>query len=115
MEKGFHVQRVSAKIKATERSLDETLALAAELLVEMRTAQDGLELGPIITDSAFAKLTEAMTQLAQARSSMVATHKRLAKIHEVAGLRTIAGGTYFTTGALDQDEADDVAPVRVAS
>jgi len=33
----------------------------------------------------------------------------------VAGLRTIAGGTYFTTGALDQDEADDVAPVRVAS
>ncbi|MDB5444721.1 MAG: hypothetical protein JWQ97_38 [Phenylobacterium sp.] len=114
MEKGFHVQRVATKIKATERSLDETLALAAELLVEMKTAQDGLGLGPIVTDTAFAKLTDAMGELAQARSSLVATHKRLAKIHEVAGLRTVAGGTYFTTGALDEEEAEDFGAVRVA-
>ena len=113
MEKAFHIQRVAAKIKATERSLDETLVLAADLLVEMRAAQDGLEIGPIITDSAFSKLAEAMTELTQARSSMVTTHRRLQKIIDVAGLQTIAGGTYLTpVGTLDQDEAQVDAPMR---
>ena len=112
MEKAFHIQRVAAKIKATERSLDETLALAAELIVEMRAAQDGLELGPIITDSAFAKLTDAVGELAQARSSMVATHKRLAKIYDFAGLRTVCNTLPITMGA-DMDEAEKPQQLQV--
>jgi gamma-glutamyl:cysteine ligase YbdK (ATP-grasp superfamily) len=113
MEKAFHVQRVAAKINAVERSLDDTLAQAAELLVEMKTAQQGLELGSVITDSAFAKLTEAMSELAQARSAVVATHKRLVKIYDVADLRAVAAGTIpITLGA--EVEVEDVAPLRIA-
>ncbi len=111
MEKAFHIQRIAAKIKATERSLDEAMANAAELMVEMKSAQDGFELGSVVTDSAFAKLAEAMAELAQARSGVVATHKRLVKIYDIAGLRTVAS-TSITMHA--RDEELETAPETVA-
>jgi hypothetical protein len=114
MDKAFYVQRVVAKIQATEQSIDEAVANAAGLLMEIKSAQEGLELGPIVTDSAIAKLTEAMAEIAKARSSIVATHKRLAKISEVCNLRPYMGGTTYTTGALDREEAEVEGDLRVA-
>src|SRR5438093_294121 len=93
MEKVFHVQRVATKIASAEKSIDEAMTMAAELLVEMKTAQNGLELSPVVTDTAFAKISEAMTLLSQARTSMVTGHKRLVKIVDVSGLRTVGVGT----------------------
>ncbi len=115
MEKAFHVQRVAAKIKATERSIDEAMALAAELMIEMKSAQDGLELGPIVGDSAYAKLSQAIAELAQARSSMVTTHKRLVKIFDVCGLRTVAAGTIITSHARPEEQAVAEIDLAVAS
>jgi hypothetical protein len=113
MEKAFHVQRVATKIKAAELAIDEALMLAAELVVEIRSAQDGLELGPIVTEGAFAKLAESIGQLTQARSSMVGTHKRLARIRQDR-LPTVAGGIYQTKGALERDDREDAEELRVA-
>jgi hypothetical protein len=114
MEKAFHIQRVAAKMKATEASIDEAMTLAAELMIEMKAAQDGLEVGAVVGDPAYAKLTQAMAELAQARSSFVGTHKRLAKIYDICGLRTVASTT-ITMHAGDEEEVAETAAVAVAS
>jgi hypothetical protein len=115
MEKAFHIQRVAAKIKATERSVDEALAQAAELMVEMKAAQDGLELGPVVGDSAYAKLSQAIAELAQARSSIVTTHKRLVKIYDICDLRTVASTTIPTTSYVRDERVEEIDDLAVAS
>jgi len=91
MDKQIRAQRVAAKVNAVERSIDETMALAAELMIEMRGACVDLELAAQVSDGAFAKLVEAMTELQSARTSVVASHKRMDHIREITGLRTTAG------------------------
>ena len=112
MEKAFHVQRVTAKIAAAEKSIGEAMAVAADLFVEMQAAQKGLELSPVLTDPSFAKITEAMTLLAQARTSMVTTHKRMAKINDrVVGIYTDPN---CPIGLLDDaEDATKATPLRV--
>jgi hypothetical protein len=107
MEKVFHIQRIAAKIKGTESAIDEALAQAAELMIEMRAAQDGLELGTVVGDSSFAKLSQAIAELAQARTSVITTHKRLVKIYDLCGLRTIASNTIPTTIHVDDERFED--------
>jgi hypothetical protein len=115
MEKVFHVQRVAAKIKATERSIDEAMVLAAELMIEMKSAQDGLEVGPVVGDSAYAKLSQAIAELAQARSSIVTTHKRLVKIYDICGLQTVASNTIPTTSYVRDERVEEIDDLAVAS
>jgi phage-related tail protein len=91
MDKDIQVQRVAVKIHAVERSIDDTLALAAELMIEMRAACGELNLAAQTSDGAFSKVIAAMTELQAARSSVVASHKRMDKIREAVGLRTVAG------------------------
>lgn len=107
MDKEIRAQRVAAKVHAVERSIDDTLALAAELMVEMRGASVDLELAAQVSDSAFAKLVDAMTELQAARTSVVASHKRMDRIREALGLRTTAGLMGGKT-LLDEEE-----PVRM--
>jgi hypothetical protein len=112
MEKAFHVQRLTTKISAAEKSIDEAMAVMADLLVEMHAAQKGFEVSPVLTDPAFAKITEAMSLLAQSRTSVVTGHKRMAKLHD----RVFAIGTSPVCLGLDIDEAEvsaDVVPLRV--
>jgi hypothetical protein len=90
MEKDIRVQRVAVKVHAVERSIDDTLALAAELMLEMRGACTDLNLAAQVSDGAFAKVVEAMTELQAARTAVVASHKRMDKIREALGLRTSA-------------------------
>jgi hypothetical protein len=104
MEKDIRVQRVAVKVHAVERSIDDTLALAAELMLEMRGACVDLNLAAQVSDSAFAKVVEAMTALQAARTSVVASHKRMDKIREAMGLRPTAG---LGGKPIIDDEADD--------
>lgn len=90
MDKEIRGQRVAAKLHAVERNIDDTLVLAAELMVEMRGACSDLNLSAQISDGAFAKLVEAMAELQSARTSVVASHKRMEKIRDAIGLRTVA-------------------------
>lgn len=107
MEKDIRAQRVAAKVHAVERSIDDTLALAAELMIEMRAASADYNLAAQASDGAFAKVVEAMTELQSARTSVVASHKRMDKIREVLGLRT-------TSGLIGKNTlADTEAPVRM--
>src|ERR1700751_2905157 len=76
MEKELRVQRIATKVHAVERSIDDTLALAAELMIEMRGASGEMNLAAQLTDSTFAKLVEAMTELQAGRTSMGSTHRR---------------------------------------
>jgi len=103
MEKDIRAQRVAAKVHAVERSLDDTLALAAELMVEMRAASGEMNLAAQVSDGAFSKVVEAMTQLQAARTSVVASHKRLDRIREALGLRTVGG----LAGKTLIDDADE--------
>lgn len=91
MEKEIRVQRIATKVHAVERSIDDTLALAAELMIEMRGAAGEMNLAAELTDSTYAKLMEAMSTMQSARTSMVSTHRRLDTIREALGLRTVAG------------------------
>lgn len=90
MDKDIRVQRVAVKLHAVERSIDDTLALAAELMLEMRGACTDLNLAAQTSDGAFAKLIEAMTELQAARTAVVASHKRMDKIRDAVGLRPVA-------------------------
>lgn len=105
MEKDIRAQRVAAKVHAVERSIDDTLALAAELMIEMRAASADYELAAQVSDSAFAKLVDAMTELQAARTSVVASHKRMDKIREALGLRTTG---YLAGKTLVADEESEV-------
>lgn len=104
MEKELRVQRIATKVNAVERSIDDTLVLAAELMIEMRGASGEMNLAAELTDSTFAKLAEAMSTLQAARTGMVSTHRRLDTIREALGLRTV--GVYSTgKGMIDESEA----------
>jgi hypothetical protein len=104
MEKELRVQRIATKVNAIERSIDDTVALAAELMIEMRGATGEMNLAAELTDSTFAKLVEVMSQLQTARTSMVSTHRRLDTIREALGLRTVAGLS-TGKGMIDESEA----------
>jgi hypothetical protein len=108
MEKDIRVQRVAVKVHAVERSIDDTLALAAELMLEMHGACTDLNLAAQTSDGAFAKLIEAMTELQAARTSVVAAHKRMDKIREAAGLRPTA--VSFTPLKFQIDQIEDERP-----
>ena len=103
MEKELRVQRIATKVHAVERSIDDTLALAAELMIEMRGAAGEMNLAAELTDSTYAKLLEAMTTLSSARTSMVSTHRRLDTIREALGLRPVAGLS-TAKGMIDESE-----------
>lgn len=104
MEKELRVQRIATKVHAVERSIDDTLVLAAELMIEMRGASGEMNLAAQLTDSTFAKLVEAMTELQAARTSVVSTHRRLDTIREALGLRTVAGLSTAKTFVVDVED-----------
>jgi hypothetical protein len=112
MDKDIRAQRVAVKLHAVERSIDDSLALAAELMIEMRGASTDLNLAAQVSDSAFAKVVEAMSELQAARTSVVASHKRLDKIREALGIRTTSQIVKLSAEP-DQVEPSDVNVTRL--
>jgi hypothetical protein len=111
MEKELRVQRIATKVHAVERSIDDTLVLAAELMIEMRGASGEMNLAAEMTDSTFAKLVEAMSMLQTARTSMVSTHRRLDTIREALGLRTVG---VLSTGKGVIEDTDATAQLETS-
>jgi hypothetical protein len=111
MDKEIRAQRVAAKLHAVERSIDDTLALAAELMVEMRGACVDLNLSAQVSDGSFAKLVEAMGQMQAARTNVVGSHKRMDNIREALGLRTVATAGLKNYSALDEEPVSASASV----
>jgi hypothetical protein len=112
MEKAFHIQRLTTKVSAAEKSIDEAMAVVADLMVEMQAAQKEFEVSRVLTDPSFAKIAEAMSLLAQSRTSVVTGHKRMAKLHD----RVVAIGTSPVCLGLDIEDAEvsaEVLPLRV--
>jgi hypothetical protein len=116
MDKDIRAQRVQAKLHAVERSIDDTMALAAELMIEMRGGAADLKIAAQVGDGALAKLVQAMTELQAARTSVVSTHKRLDKIREALGLRTVAGFDYKgIADDLDVEVRDSAPATRLTA
>jgi hypothetical protein len=106
MDKEIRAQRIAAKVNAVESKIDDTLALAAELMIEMRGACEELNLAAQTSDGAFAKLIEAMGELQAARTAVVATHKRMEKIRGSLGIRITS---YISPNKIDTDSEETSA------
>jgi len=111
MEKEIRARRIAAKVHAVERSIDDSMALAAELLVEMRAGAAEHDLAAQVSDGAFSKLVDAMTELQAARSSVVASHKRLEKIREALGIRVTG---FISPNKIDTESEEAPAARRTA-
>jgi hypothetical protein len=107
MDKEIRAQRIAAKLTAVERSIDDTLALSAELMIELRAGATEFNLAAQTSDGVFSKLVEAMGELQAARTNVVGSHKRLDKIREFVGLRPIAGIS-TQKSSIDEETIEEV-------
>jgi hypothetical protein len=105
MEKAFVVQKVAKKLISAERSLDASIAEAAELMADLLNARREMNLSATVGDVAAIKLMEAMSALGQARTAMVGCHKELNETRLRLGIRTRMVGI---------EEKDEVAPAQPA-
>jgi glutamine phosphoribosylpyrophosphate amidotransferase len=106
MDGNIAAQRVMNKLHATEASIDKAIEDAAALMTELLAAQQAVNASPLVTDAAFAKITAALGALQGARSAVLGSHRRLEKVRDELGLRTVAFGVIKPQFA--QIEADDV-------
>jgi hypothetical protein len=84
--------KVAESLFAAEEAIDTALAKAAELNGNMVTARTEAKLSALVGQDAFEVSASAFAALAQARSDIVETHKRLSETKIQVGLRTIAVG-----------------------
>lgn len=92
MEKAFVAQRVANKLFATENAIDAAMLEASEMMAEMLKARKELGVSAVVGDQASAKLVEAMTALAAARTAMVEAHGVLGETKLRLGIRTKLAG-----------------------
>lgn len=92
MDKVFVAKRVATKLRGAEHSIDAALIEASELVAEMLRARKELGLAANVGDPVVAKVSAAMTALAEARTSMVAAHAELAEVQLRIGIRTRMNG-----------------------
>ncbi|MCF8505022.1 MAG: hypothetical protein K9G59_08915 [Caulobacter sp.] len=88
MEKAFVAQRVARKLFATEHALDAAMTEAAELMADLLKARKDLNLSAVVGDAAPAKLVEALSALAEARTAIVSVHNELNDVKLRIGVRT---------------------------
>ena len=92
MDKAFVVQQVATKLIATERSLDNTLVEASELMADLLKARRELNLSAVFGDAAASKLVAAISALGEARTAMVDCHAELNDSRLRLGVRTRMAG-----------------------
>jgi len=91
------------KLLSTEASIDKALEDATSMMAEMAAAQRAVNASAVLTDPAFAKVAETIAALQTARSAIVSSHRRLDKIREVLGLRTVASIPQLKEARFDDD------------
>lgn len=94
MDKAFVVQRVANKVWASENAVDEALAQASALMIELTSARRELRLSAGTLEKTTADLVSAMSALGQARTALVEMHEELAEVKIRIGDRTKLTGTW---------------------
>ena len=113
MDKTMVAQGVANKLFATEKSIDAAIAESAALLTGLMAAREELRLSATVGDTTSAKIVEAMSLLAQARSTMVAAHKELDDLKLRVGIRTKLIGVIGKDSAQNEEDRA-VSHLRVA-
>jgi flagellin-like hook-associated protein FlgL len=113
MEKALWGKRIADKIHAGENQIDEAIRSTMNIIAEVQSAQADMNVSAVATDPSIAKLVDALSALQQARTSLVAGHRRLEKLGETLDMRTVAWGVGKPLG-LEQDEVMASETRRVA-
>ncbi len=109
MDKAFVANRVAAKLRGAEHSIDAALVEATETVAELLRARRELGLAANVGDAAVAKMTAAVAALAEARSAMVGAHAELAEVQLRIGVRTRMNGSEQKLDAPASAELREVA------
>jgi hypothetical protein len=88
VEKAFVAQRVANKLFATEAAVDAAMVETMEMMAELIQARKDLELSATVGNGASAKLANAVTALAAARTAVVEAHAELDEVRQRVGIRT---------------------------
>jgi hypothetical protein len=88
VEKAFVAQRVANKLFATEAAVDAAMVETMEMMAELIQARKDLELSATVGNGASAKLANAVTALAAARTAVVEAHAELDEVRQRIGIRT---------------------------
>ena len=113
MDKTMVAQGVANKLFATEKSIDAAIAESAALLTGLMAAREELRLSATVGDTTSAKIVEAMSLLAQARSTMVQAHHELDGLKLRVGIRTKMIGAIGKDLAINEDDRA-VSHIRAA-
>ncbi len=88
MEKALAAQKLANKLFATEAAVDAAMAEAMTLLAGMMETRKEFGLSATVGDTAAAKVAEAISTLAAAKSAIVVAHGEMADLKLRIGLRT---------------------------
>ena len=113
MDKTMVAQGVANKLFSTEKSIDAAIAESAALLTGLMAAREELRLSATVGDTTSARIVEAMSLLAQARSTMVPAHHELDQLKLRVGIRTKMIGSVGKDFALAEEDRA-VSHIRAA-
>lgn len=88
MEKALAAQKLANKLFATEAAVDAAMTEAMTLLTGMMETRKEFGLSATVGDVAAAKVAEAISTLAAAKSAIVVAHGEMADLKLRVGLRT---------------------------
>lgn len=105
MDKAFIAKRAQEKLVATEAAIDAALIETTQLLADLIQARSDLGAPVAFADDVQVKLTEAVSALSSARTSMGHVHSGLIEAALRLGIRTRMVGPYCPDRfRLQQDE-----------
>jgi hypothetical protein len=113
MDKQQTAQNVADKLFATERSIDDAMIHASQLIEAMVNARRELKISSTVGEVAQTRTAETIAALSEARRSIMATHAALANLQKRMD-PTVAG---IVDGNKDQTAAEikEDSHLRVAS
>ena len=88
VEKAFVAQRVANKLFATEAAVDAAMVETMEMMAELIQARKDLGLSATVGNGVSAKLGDAISALAAARTAVVDAHLELDEVRARVGIRT---------------------------
>ena len=106
MEKIFVVKRVAEKLWSSEAAIDEAVTSTSVLMADYMKAGRELQLSPVVTEAASAKIAEAAKALAEARAAIVAAHNELTEVKLRIGVRTKMDGFQKTIRPDEGEQAE---------
>lgn len=104
VEKAFVAQRVANKLFATEAAVDAAMVETMEMMAELIQARKDLGLSATVGNGVSAKLGDAISALAAARTAVVDAHLELDEVRARVGIRTKLIGVIGKEGSLVQHD-----------